>query len=157
MFKKLFNIGSASTDPVEPIFPTERFSIFKLTIEGGLALATINTGYDNYQNKSCYPWYTAVTMHIHDKNENGHPTNEEAEILNNLEEKIVEFLKRTQIVHAVGRVTRNGERDIFYYTDEPKFNPGNSREFFDAISAVRLVNISVEKDKKWSNVAAFIK
>lgn len=85
MFKKIF--GNSSS-PSEPIIPAENFSVLKLTIDDSLVLATINTGYDNYPNKKFYPWYTAVLMEVGDKNENGHPTNEEAELLNSLEDKI---------------------------------------------------------------------
>jgi hypothetical protein len=154
MFKKLFGNNSA---PSEPIIPIEKFSIFKLTIDGSFALATINTGYDNYQNKKFYPWYTAVLMEIGGKNENGHPTNEEAELLNSLEDKITEFLGRTQIVHRIGRVTRNGERDIIYYIDKPNLDQNKVKEFFDSINSIRPMNLTIEKDEKWANVAAFLK
>ena len=153
MFKKLF--GNSSS-PSEPIIPKENFTIFKLTIADGLALATINTGYNNYPNKKFYPWYATILMEIGDKNENGHPTNEEAELLNSLEDRITEFLGQTQIVHRIGRVTRNGERDIIYYIDKPAFHQDKTKEFFDSINSVRAVNLTIEKDKRWDNVAAFI-
>ena len=157
MFKKFFRIGSTLKSPIEPIFPKEKYSIFKLTINNSLALATINTGYNNYLNKIFYPWYVEIIIDINDKNENGHPTNEESEILNRLEEKITDFLKQTQTIHPIGRFTRNGERDIFYYIDKPKLDKKKTKEFFDSINAIRPMNFTLKEDKKWSHVGAFIK
>ena len=157
MFKKIFGIRSSNNSSIEPIVPKENYSIFKLTIDNGLAFATINTGYNNYPNKKTYPWYTEVIMKIHDKNENGHPTNEEAEVLNDLENRITNFLKLTQTVHTLGRVTRNGERDIIYYIDQPNLDESKVKEFFDSINAIRSVNLTLKKDEHWANVGAFIK
>ena len=156
MFKKLFGIRSVSNSLIEPVFPKENFSIFKLTIDESLAFATINTGYNGYPNKSFYPWYAEVVMEIHDKNDNGHPTNEEAKILNDLEDQITSYLKQTQTLHSIGRVTRNGERDIIFYMDKPKLVGNTAKEFFDSINAIRPINMKLKKDKKWSNVRAFI-
>lgn len=155
MFKKLFS-GKIKSDPIEPIFPKENYSIFKLDMEDGLAFATVNTGYNDYPNKGHFPWCAQIVISIHGKNDNGHPTDEESVVLNDLESKITEFLKMTQTVHPVGRVTRNGERDIIYYIDEPRLDQKETKEFFDEINAVRNLNLTVERDPKWEFVSAFI-
>ena len=157
MFKKLFGKSSNNKQPSEPIIPKENYSIFHLDMESGLAFATINTGYNNYPNKEFYPWYAAILMEIQDKNDNGHPTDEEASILNDLEDRITQFLNKTQVAHRIGRVTRNGERDIIYYLSNPKFDPDETKLFFDSINAIRPMNFTIEKDKSWKNVGGFLK
>lgn len=157
MFKKLFGLASSNKTPSEPLIPEENFSIFKFTTDEGLAFATIDAGYDNYPNKKYYPWYATVLLKIHDKNDNGHPTNEEAGILNDLEDRITHFLSETQVVHKIGRVTRNGERDILYYLGNPDLNQNQLKTFFDSINAIRPINFKIEKDEKWKNVSAFLK
>ena len=156
MFKKLFS-SKIKRQPVEPIFPRENYSIFKLDLDEGLAFATMNTGYNNYPNKNYFPWCAQILLSIHDKNDNGHPTDEEAVVLNDIEEKITDFLKKTQIVHRMGRVTRNGERDIIYYIDTPRLNKKETKEFLDQINAIRNLNFTLEQDPKWEFVASFIK
>jgi len=156
MFKKLFSKNTQDS-LIDPVIPPENFSLFKLALENGTGLATINTGYDNYPNKKFFPWYVAILMEIGEKNQNGHPTNSEAEILNDLEEKITQFLGLTQTVHKIGRVTRNGERDIMYYIDDPKLDQEQVKGFFDSISSVRPINVEIEKDEAWKNVSTFIK
>jgi hypothetical protein len=156
MFKKLFGKKNES-QPSEPIFPGEAFSIFKLDLKDGLAFATINTAYNQYPNKKYFPWCAQIVIDIHDKNNNGHPTDYEAGILNELEDRITQFLRRTQTVHPIGRVTRNGERDIIYYIDQPKLDQKETKDFFDQINAVRNLNFSLEHDPQWEFVGGFIK
>ena len=66
------------SQPVDPIFPGESFSILKLNVPDGLAFATVNKAYDNYKNKSFYPWLAGVEIQVIDSNENGHPTDSES-------------------------------------------------------------------------------
>ena len=153
MFKNFFQKKS----PQEPIFPQESYSILKLNIQGSLAFATINKGYSNYQNKKFYPWYATILIDVLEQNENGHPTDEEAALLNSIEERITEFLKKTQVVHYIGRITRKSERDIIYYIDKPNFNNEELKIFFDSINAIRPLNLNIEKDESWNNISGFMK
>lgn len=98
-----------------------------------------------------------IIIYIHDKNNNGHPTNEEAKVLNELEEKLAVFLNESQTVHAIGRISRNGERDIIYYINQPSLDQIASKEFFDSINVIRPMNITIKKDEKWANIGTFLK
>lgn len=155
MLNKLFP-RKASSKPSEPIFPENNFGILQLEVDSSLAIASINTAYNQYSNKKFFPWCAQVLFEILDKNENGHPTNEEAEVLNELEDKVEAFLKENHVVHFIGRLTRNGFRDIFYYLDKPNFDQNKTKIFFDEISAIRAVNFYLDEDSKWDKVAEFI-
>ncbi len=155
MLNKLFP-RKASSKPSEPIFPENNFGILQLEIDDSLAIASINTAYNKYPNKKFFPWCAQVLFEISDKNENGHPTNEEAEVLNELEDKVEAFFKENHVVHFIGRLTRNGFRDIFYYLDKPNFDQNKTKIFFDEISAIRAVNFYLDEDSEWDKVAEFI-
>lgn len=60
------------------------------------------------------------------------------------------------MVHFIGRLTRNGFRDIFYYLDKPNFDQNKTKIFFDEIYAIRAVNFYLDEDSKWDKVAEFI-
>jgi hypothetical protein len=153
MFKNLFG----KTPPAkEPIFPGEKFSMFKLNLKGGWGLATINRAYDNYHNKALFPWYAIINIHLQDQNENGHPTGREAEVLNMIEQSVTDHLKQGRTVHFIGRVIRPGERDLLYYLSDRKFQKEETKSFFDALNAVRPINFEIQKDPKWSFVKAFL-
>jgi hypothetical protein len=153
MFKNLF----AKTPPAkEPIFPGEKLSMFKLNLEDGWGLATINKAYDNYQNKALFPWYAIINIHLQDQNENGHPTAQEAEVLNRIEKRVTDFLKQEMIVHFIGRVIRPGERDLLYYLDDHKFQKEETKTFFDDLNAIRPINFELHKDPRWALVKTFL-
>lgn len=146
-----------ASKPVEPIYPATNFGILQFDVDNEMAIASINIGYNNYPNKEFFPWCAQILFEILDKNENGHPTAEEAEVLNELEDKVEAFLKENHVVHFIGRLTRNGFRDIFYYLDNPDFDQSRTKKFFDGISAIRPVNLYLDEDSEWDKVAEFIK
>ena len=152
IFKSLFKSGKKDF-PREPIFPGESFSILKLDMPEGLAFAMVNNAYKDYHNKKHFQYLAGFELKILDKNENGHPLDNEAEILNELQERIESFLKQKQIIHSVARVTRNGVRDILIYIDEPKFTKKEAKPFFDEINSVRAVNFTINKDPNWNAVS----
>jgi hypothetical protein len=155
--KKLFGQTDKNNQPCEPIFPGESFSISKLTFTEGWGLATINNKYNSYPHKSFFPWHVSIELEIIDKNDNGHPAGSDAEKLVKLEDEILNFLKEKHTVHFLGRVTRNGFRDLFYYIDIPKFEQTEVNSFCDNVMKERAINFGMEKDPKWTAVSGFIK
>jgi hypothetical protein len=155
--KKIFGrFDDNKGQPIEPIFPGESFTIFKLNFPDGWGLATINKKYDNYPNKSLYPWLVLIELEVIDKNDNGHPINSDTDKLIMLEENIITFLKQKHTVHFLGRVTKNGFRELLYYIDIPKFEQTEVNTFCDNIMKERAINFTMEKDPKWNSVSGFL-
>lgn len=155
--KKIFGQSNNSeSQPVEPIFPGESYTIFKMTFPEGWGLATVNKKYDNYPNKSFYPWHVLIELEVVDKNDNGHPIDTDAEKLAQLEETITDFLNQKHNVHFLARITRNGFRDLLYYIDTPKFEQIEVDDFCDNIIKERAINFGIEKDPKWESVSGFL-
>ena len=133
--------------------PKENFAILKANDQnGGLIFIMANFGYKNYQFKSDYPWFLWIEIVTKEKNANGHPTDEEAEVLNGMEDEIDSELRKVCTVHYVGRTTLNGTRELLYYIDDPeKANPVLQRLVNDA-NPIREFEYRIEEDKEWSNV-----
>ena len=153
MFNKLFG----HKKPVEPIYPIESFTVGQIETDEGIGFININIGYRDYPNKKFYPWCAQLLIEFKDKNEKGHPTEKEAETLNELENKIGKFLRKKHTVHFIGRVTRKGFRDLIYYLDQPKLDQTETNIFFDEINSIRAVNFHLDKDEDWKIVAEFLK
>jgi hypothetical protein len=145
-----------ATAPVEPIFPNENFTIFRVNMPEGLSFATVNTGYRNYHNKKCYPFLVAIELEILEKNNNGHPTDIDAQRLNEIQENVESLLKQQQTVHPLARVTRNGTRDIMMYIDKPVFSEKELTGYCDNIRKERKIVFSIQKDEKWNAVSGFL-
>ncbi|MBN9382817.1 MAG: DUF695 domain-containing protein [Chitinophagaceae bacterium] len=152
-FKKLF--GPAQ--PQEPIFPGESYTLLKVNMPEGLALATVNKAYDNYPNKAFYPFFVGIELEVIEKNDNGHPLDDEAERLNQIQEDIEAFLKQKHTVHFVARVTRNGARDIMIYIDNPKLTQEEVANFCGKIQKERQIIFGIQMDSAWTAVSGFVK
>ena len=98
-----------------------------------------------------------VKLQIVEKNDNGHPTDEEALRLNAIQDEIEMFLNSQQTVHSVARVTRNGFRDIMIYIDKPHLTQEDISDFFRDIQKDREVNFGIHRDPSWNAVSGFIK
>jgi len=129
----------------------------KVDMPDGLAIATVNKAYENYPNKKHYPFFVGIELEIIDKNDNGHPLDEEAARLNQIQEEIEAFLKQKQTVHPVARVTRNGARDLLIYIDTPKLTQEEVAAFCDKIQKERQINFEIQKDSDWNTVSGFVK
>lgn len=161
MLKNLFSRNKnepIKTDkPTEPIYPGENFTVGQIETEEGIGFVNVNQAYENYPNKKYFPWCAQLLLEFKDKNENGHPTDQEAEVLNEIEGKIENFLKEKHSVHFIGRVTRKDYRDLIYYIDHPLFDQESTKDFFDEINAVRGVNFNLDEDPEWVLVSGLIK
>ena len=155
--QRLFGQSGKNAQPTEPIFPGESFSISKLTFQDGWGLATFNNKYNNYPNKLFFPWHVSVELEIIRKNDNGHPIDADAENLVRIEDEVLNFIQLKHTVHFLGRVTRNGFRELLYYIDTPRFNQDEVKAFCDNIMKDRGVNLNMKKDPKWTAVSGFIK
>jgi hypothetical protein len=141
---------------IKPIFPKESFGVWETEMDGAFALAVINAGYNRYPNKKFFLWSAQILIETGENDENGYPSANEAELLNMLEDWIEAFFKENHVTHFIGRLTRKGYRDIFYYLDRPNFDQYKTKKFFDEISAIRGINFYLKEDEKWDNVAQFI-
>ena len=159
MFKKLFSKKEPKKyGPTEPIYPAELFEVSEITDDKGFfGFSNINKSYDNYPNKKYFPWWIQVTLELKEIDDRKMPTESEAKILNELEDKIEKFVTEKHKTHFIGRVTQNGFRDIIFYVDQPRFDQNKTNNFFDQIQEIRRINFTMEKDIHWNNVSGLIK
>jgi hypothetical protein len=138
-------------------FPGENYSILKAEIDGKLALFTINIAYKNYSFKKDYPFFLYVTVETVNQNDNGHPTDEEAGIFNELESDLKKLITSTDESHYIGRSALNGYREIFFYIKDPKKTGSILKNHMKENPNPRILEIQIEEDPEWKCVAMFLK
>ena len=74
-----------------------------------------------------------MTLELVDIDDRKMPNESEAQILNELEDKIEKFIMEKHKTHFIGRVTQNGFRDIIFYVDQPRFDQEKTSIFFDQV------------------------
>ena len=132
---------------------TATYTGFEFEILGFPAIAIINTDIQNLPERFEYDHSVFIDVIPDDHNEIGHPTEEEFEILNMIEQKIIEYLEtQTESIH-IGHVTLYRKREIIFYTKTPETVEGFLNSFMPLIE--RENNAEIEEDPEWKNVAGF--
>lgn len=138
-------------------YPGDRFDVIEHIDDNGyLTFVTANFAYQGYAFKNLFPWFIRVTLPLEEYNENGHPTQEEAEILNAFEDYLESTLKGRGITHYIGRTTLYKKRELLYYVSDPEQAHLALREVIDDPDTFREFQFAVEKDVAWRQVAYFL-
>jgi hypothetical protein len=117
---------------------------------GGPVLITVNLGFKNFSAKRAYPWLVQVNLTPAEKNRFGHPTRDEAEVLNAIEDSITDALLDATAVQFVGRVTSRGSRELVYFAADAK----KAHEVLNALTMKkqpRKWEYSISKDEGWEH------
>jgi hypothetical protein len=138
-------------------YPGDRFDVIEHTDDDGyLTFITANFAYKGYAFKNLFPWFIRITLPLEEYNENGHPTLEEAEVLNSFEDYLDSILKARSITHYIGRTTLYKKRELLYYVSDPE----QAREALKAVingpDTLRDFQFAVENDAAWRQVAYFL-
>jgi hypothetical protein len=128
------------------------FSLVEFEIESKLCFATINQYFKNYDHKSAFPYSLWVTVETVRKNDNGHPTDDEAQIFNDLEDKLIATFASGARFCYIGRTTRDGYREIMFYVSDKELAANIMNDFIKADQVRRKVTYEIELDKEWISV-----
>ncbi len=119
---------------------------------GGMVTLVMNHGFEGFSGQRDYPWLVQVHVEIVDRNPQGLPTPEEADVLNALEERLTPALSAAADLHYVGRATMPGYRDLLYYAaDGPQADAVLKKQA--ALRQARAFEYTVAEDPTWSHVA----
>lgn len=135
----------------------DSYSMLEAELESGNKLfAVINTEILDWDSKASHPWITTLTLRYNGSNNNGMPTDEDYELLNQIEAEIGKELKDFDGYLNIGRQTANGEREIFFACKEFR-KP--SKVFYQISQSYKKsfeINYEIYKDKYWQSFEKFI-
>jgi len=138
-------------------YPGDRFDVVEHTDANGyLTFITANFAYQGYAFKNLFPWFIRITLPLEEYNENGHPTQEEAEVLNSFEDYLDTILKARGITHYIGRTTLYKKRELLYYVSDPDQAKAALKEVINGPDSLRPFQFAVENDASWRQVAYFL-
>jgi len=132
-----------------------KFSMMQFEIETKLCFATINQNFKDYKHKNTFPYSIWVTVQTSNKNENGHPTDDEALIFNDLEDSLIATLAEKIPFCYVGRTTRDEYREIMFYVSDKQKAAGIMDGFIKADQSKRKIRYEIDLDKEWKSVEGF--
>ena len=157
IFPRLASIAQYIEDRKIFKYPGDRFDVVEHTDANGyLTFITANFAYAGYAFKDLFPWFIRITLPLEEYNENGHPTHDEAEVLNSFEDYLESILKTRGITHYIGRTTLYKKRELLYYVSDPDQAQAALREAINRPDTFRDFQFAVENDAGWRQVAYFL-
>jgi hypothetical protein len=138
------------------MYPEENWCIEKgVDQNGDVVFITINLGYQGYLLKEQFPWLLWVNITTEHQNESGHPTEDEATILNNVEDVITSHLADHCKVQYIGRVTKNGFRELIYFVDDPE-KANQTLTLLTEQQNLREWEYEMKRDAEWSYAEQYL-
>jgi|694.fasta_scaffold80710_1 hypothetical protein len=134
----------------------QNFTTLKFEANGKPCLASINDRYIDFKEKSIFSLSLFIMVNSLEKNIDGHPTNKEALIFNNLQTEIIQELSKILGNYCyVGTTTMSGYRDILLY-----IKPEDQTKAIEILERFkekqsRIESISLESDPNWEAVSSF--
>jgi len=146
------------SEPVKTEVPIihQNFTTLKFEANGKPCLASINDRYIDFKDKSSFSLSLFIMVNTMEKNKDGHPSEQEALIFNNLQTEIIQELSKNLGSYCyVGTTTMTGYRDILLY-----IKPEDQKKAIEILERLktkqsRMESISFETDPEWEAVSSF--
>jgi hypothetical protein len=120
------------------------------TKDGEIVLAIVNSDILYWDKKASHPWVLSIEIPFDGSNNNGMPDEETYQLLNNIEDEIMLYLKDLDGYLNVGRETSEGMREIHFackgFRKPPKVLDAIIKKYnqFE-------INYEIYKDKYWQS------
>lgn len=153
----IFTLSSVCCSAQTDYMPKENWCIQKVTDQSNNdVFITANLGYKGYPYKADFTWCLAINITTVDKYPNGHPTSEEATVLNATEDIIINALHQAGVVHYIGRVTVKDYRELYFFVADPK----KADAILSRLAKKRQPRVweyQMQQDPEWERVAPFFR
>jgi hypothetical protein len=151
----VFSLNTIPAFAQKDKIPAENWCIQKvLDQDNNDVFITANLSYKNYAYKTDFPWCLEINIATIHQLPNGHPTSEEAAVLNETEDIITAALQKAGVAHFVGRTTVKGYRELYFFVADPeKANAALTR--LTKKHQPREWEYKMSKDEKWQRVEPF--
>jgi hypothetical protein len=116
----------------------------------------VDSSLKNFKNKSLFSWLLLITIDLKDKTEPYKlPTNQEAKVLDWVEDHFTKLIGSTTTYQYVGKITGDGIRKLYYYVEDPEKIHQKLTDIIQNGDYVRDFEYSITKDIEWNEVNFF--
>ncbi len=129
--------------------PEEVFAILQWQDEGLPAIGVVNQALAGFEPKVVFAWHLSIIVDCQDLAENGMPTGEESEILNQIGDEFDENLKVNGNALFLARITWNGTRQFLFRIHDPEVANRYLSEIIEAEAQLRPFDFRMEGDETW--------
>lgn len=135
---------------------SDQHSLLEANLESGnRLLAVINTEIIKWERKASHPWIAIFTLKYDGNKNDGLPTRDDYEKLDEIYDKLMEVLKDFDGYLNVGRQTANNERDIYFACRDFRKPSKVFFQFQKQYSNIFVIEYDIYKDKYWQTFERF--
>lgn len=127
-----------------------QWEFFYCAIEGAPASVFVDTSLYDTAPDTDRPHRVIVTAFLQEPTEQGMTTDEEAERLWKIEERLVGLLAETAGAVFAGRITADGERAFYFYVSNSGPVPEKAEHAFDQVPGYDF-HVDIDDDPEWSD------
>jgi hypothetical protein len=154
-----WNCKDLKNEDFKVTYPKDKFGVIKAKYsDGSLAIGAFNRGYNEYAEKSNYPWSLKINMELNPKNcnPNGLPLATETELANQIEDDLVKNMSKISPIHNIGHLFNSNHLEIYLYIrDKNKIDEWLQMEIKKE-NLIRSFTYEINEDEKWELIENFM-
>lgn len=131
------------------------YNLLKGERDGKPWIAIMRDKFLDYENKSDFNWLLQVHIDA-EANNIGLVSDEEAAILNILEDFLNKKILSVAQMYFVGRITWNGIRSLYYYVSDPKPIAEELNKTISQGQYTREFQYEISKDTEWKKILELV-
>ena len=132
------------------------WSVAEFWVDDEKCFVSVNQYFQNYPSQSNFPYCLWITVGTKEQNDNGHPTSDEAQLFNQLEDSVILQLDGKTPYCFIGRTTMNGYREIMIYVSDKEASSELLNNFIKTNQFGRTIEFEISPDESWNSVSGLI-
>lgn len=138
-------------------YPVEEYNVREAKGENFYRIMIVNTALEGYRYKKDFPWSLVFDIDIKDVTQPYKlPTESEAIILNLFEDTLTEIVKGNCSCQYVGRITDDGQRNLYFHIDAPQAVHDALQKFMGSELNSHEFSYNITKDEAWETTNFFL-
>ncbi len=136
------------------LIPEEKYQILEFRQDNLPGIAVINSALKNFEPKDVFAWHCSIMIECEDLIENGMPSKEERETVDQFENGLNEKIKGLDVEKPnalfLGRITWNRTRELIWRVFDPEITNNYLSKRIEKKDYPREFDYRIESDPEWN-------
>lgn len=136
---------------------TKKYGVIEGVKDGKKWVGNVNLLFSSFISKEKLPWLVTIKIHLPMTDNNGLPTNNEANVLNEFEDELLALMQQKIDLLYIGRISWNGIREVFLQVSSAEVLNDLLSEYIKTERYPREFEYEIKNDPEWKNVQQIFK
>ena len=134
---------------------SDNWVFYPSNVENESATFLVNLGVPEQIDTQLFRWRIDVTLAFQSEREDGFPSSETADQLNDAEDQFIAALSESLGAVNVGRLTRSKRREVYFYAPSAE-NADSEVRRHAAAAGLSVSEVRIEEDEDWTAFYEFL-